>query len=87
MSQPWRYQIRAGGGLGERWRDWFEDMEVRTSTQGGTEVTTLTGPVADQAALLGLLQKLYTLGMPLLSVWREEEGKKDVTPGCETSGL
>jgi hypothetical protein len=31
----------------------------------------LTGPVADQAALLGLLQKLYTLGLPLLLVQRK----------------
>ena len=34
--------------------------------------TTLTGTVADQAALLGLLQQLYTLGLPLLLVRRKE---------------
>ena len=37
---------------------------------GGLAITTLTGAVADQAALLGLLQQLYTLGLPLLLVKR-----------------
>lgn len=71
MTTPWRYQIQVEGRLGERWLHWFEDMEVTTQAASGFETTTLTGTVADDAALLGLLQKLYTLGLPLLLVQRE----------------
>jgi hypothetical protein len=72
MTQPWRYQIQVEGRLSERWMLWFEDMEVSTQVGNGSEITTLTGAVVDQAALLGLLQKLYTLGLSLLLVQREE---------------
>jgi len=42
---------------------------ARTATDDqGLAVTTLTGTVADQAALMGLLQTLYNLGFPLLRV-------------------
>ncbi len=66
------YQIRVQGRLSERWAHWFEEMSIEADA-GGT--TVLKGAVADQAALLGLLQKLYTLGMPLLSVRRVETGE------------
>jgi hypothetical protein len=82
MAEPWRYRIRAQGHLSERWRHWFDDMEVNITSEAGAEVTTLTGPVADQAALLGLLQHLYTLGLPLLAVQREEGGEIDSGPGA-----
>lgn len=45
-------------------------MRVVNQGEGRDATTTLTGPVADQAALLGILQKLYTLGLPLLLVQR-----------------
>ena len=75
MTQPWRYQIQVQGQLGERWAHWFDDLNV---TKSGTEpeITTLTGAMVDQAALLGVLHKLYTLGLPLLLV-RREEGEGD----------
>ncbi len=75
MIERRRYQIRVEGRLSERWQHWFDDMDV--TTQAGTGTTTLTGAVADQAALLGLLQKLYTLGLPLLLVRREEDGEME----------
>ena len=73
MTQQWRYQIRVQGWLSERWMHWFEDMEVHVQTELGAETTTLTGTVADQAALFGVLQQLYTLGLPVLLVRREED--------------
>jgi hypothetical protein len=59
------YQIRIKGHLDQGWRDWFEGMSIATDDNGDTLVS---GPVADQAALHGLLKKVRDLGMPLLSV-------------------
>ena len=63
------YQIRIKGHLGARWADWFGGMTI-TRQEGGE--TLLTGPVADQAALHGLLRKVRDLGMPLISAVRTE---------------
>jgi hypothetical protein len=61
------YQIRIKGHLGDRWTDWFEGLTIALQENGDT---LLTGPVADQAALHGLLKKVRDLGMPLISVNR-----------------
>ena len=65
---PAHYQIKVKGRLGSQWCDWFEDMTI-TSEEG---VTTITGKVADQAALHGLLIRVRDLGLPLISVKRVE---------------
>lgn len=62
-----QYEILIKGILGDQWSDWFDDMELRYDEHGNT---TLTGPVVDQAALHGLLDKVRDLGMTLLSVTR-----------------
>ncbi len=73
MADQEQYQIQVQGWISERWRDWFDGMSIsRDRTSNGVPITRLTGIVADQAALLGLLQKLYTLGFPLLLVRRKE---------------
>jgi hypothetical protein len=59
------YQIRVRGCLDKQWSSWFDGLTV-TLEEGGD--TLLTGPVADQAALHGLLKKVRDLGLPLLSV-------------------
>jgi hypothetical protein len=72
QGQPATYQIQVQGWISERWADWFDDMTIAVSDEDDVPaITTLTGTVADQAALLGLLQKLYTLGLPLLLVRRK----------------
>jgi len=60
-----RYEIRFGGHLHSRWDSWFDGLTVTGQSDGTTVVE---GPVADQAALHGLLRKLHDLGLPLLSV-------------------
>lgn len=67
------YRIEVQGQIGERWSHWFPDMDIthRPSHDGGF-VTTLTGPVPDQAALRGILCKLWDLNLVLLSVTRYE---------------
>jgi len=64
-NQPVIYQIRIKGYLDSEWSDWFEGMIV---TLEGDDITCLTGPVIDQAALHGLLRKIRDLGIPLISV-------------------
>ena len=59
------YQIRLQGHLGPQWTTWFEGLTVTREENGDTLVT---GPVADQAALHGLLKKVRDLGVPLHSV-------------------
>lgn len=61
------YQIRITGSLCEQWCDWFQGFSVVPTGDGDT---LLTGPVADQAALYGLLSKVRDLGIPLISVNR-----------------
>jgi hypothetical protein len=65
------YQIRIEGHLGQQWADWFEGMSI-TPEDGGD--TLLTGPLADQAALHGLLKKVRDLGMTLVSINRIDAG-------------
>ena len=61
------YRIRVRGHLGERWSDWFDGLQISNEENGEA---VLTGPVADQAALHGLLIKVRDLGLPLLAVTR-----------------
>jgi hypothetical protein len=64
---PDHYEIRVRGELDRHWSAWFEGLEVSSDQPGQT---TIAGPVADQAALHGLLAKVRDLGLPLLSVRR-----------------
>jgi hypothetical protein len=66
-AEPVRYELRVQGVLDPRWPVWFEGLRV-TGDQAGQ--TTIAGPVADQAALHGLLTKIRDLGLPLLEVRR-----------------
>jgi hypothetical protein len=59
-----RYEIRVKGILDGRWTAWFEGLQV--SSDG--EDTVISGSVADQAALHGLLTKVRDLGLFLISV-------------------
>ena len=65
QPQPEIFEIRIQGHLDARWASWFDGMTI-TLTENGE--TVLTGPVADQAALHGLLKKVRDLSLPLLSV-------------------
>jgi hypothetical protein len=58
-------EIRVKGQIDEQWSEWFEGLSVAHTEDGET---VLTGSVADQAALHGLLAKLRDLGLSLLSV-------------------
>jgi hypothetical protein len=63
-----RYEILVKGVLDVHWSTWFDGLHVSSDADAGT--TTIAGPVADQAALHGLLAKVRDLGLPLLEVRR-----------------
>jgi hypothetical protein len=67
MSSPDVYEIRLKGHLDARWAAWFEGLTLHQNSDG---TTVIRGPVVDQAALHGLLQKVRDIGLPLVSVSR-----------------
>lgn len=68
LDQILAYQIKISGQLSENWSDWIENMAIEVEClDDGSPLTTLTSSV-DQAALHGLLRRLYNLGFPLISV-------------------
>ena len=70
------YEIRLTGHLDERWAAWFDGLSV---SHPGDGTTVISGPIADQAALHGLLQRVRDLGLPLLSVERVGTEAPDLT--------
>jgi hypothetical protein len=83
-DEPMVYQIRLKSHLGGQWTNWFGGLSITLEDNGDT---LLTGPVADQAALFGLLKKVRDLGMPLLSVNRVEPGSSPIlTPQGNFAG-
>ena len=60
------YEIRVEGILDQRWTIWFEGLEVSSEDSQ----TVISGPVTDQAALHGLLNRVCDLGLVLISVRR-----------------
>lgn len=78
LSRPTIYRFKVQGELDAGWAAWFEDLTV-TARQ---DETIITGPVADQAALHGLLAKIRDLGLPLISVDRidpDTDGEREPT--------
>jgi len=68
LDLPATYQIKVPGHLDKSWSDWNGGMTITVENDDyGQSITTLTGSV-DQAALQGLLRRLYSLGLPLISV-------------------
>jgi hypothetical protein len=64
-KSPVHYEIRVKGHLDARWEAWFDGLCLTNEIDG---TTTIHGPVVDQAALHGVLQRLGDVGVPLLSV-------------------
>ena len=77
-DQPGRYRICAQGRLAEKWAEFFEGLEITCQVGAdGQVVTELCGELPDQAAVQGVLQKLYNLGLPLLSFEHLGNGPPD----------
>lgn len=77
------YQIRVRGHLGSHGAAWFEGLTI-TNEEGGDAI--LEGPLADQAALYGVLIRVRDLGLPLLSVTLVSPGDERRAAG-DTRGV
>ena len=75
QHNPGRYEIRLKGHLASRWAAWFDGLSLTNESDG---TTLIQGPVADQAALHGLLQKVRDVGLPLVSVTQVEPDQPEV---------
>ena len=75
LDRPVTYQIKVPGEIDLAWADWSENLTITVEQQGDEPpVSTLTGTL-DQAALQGILRRLYSLGLPLISaVWIDRAG-------------
>ena len=71
MAPALHYEIRVNGVLSSGWSAWFEGLQVASDEH---DQTTIAGPIADQAALHGLLAKVRDLGLELLEVRRTDPG-------------
>jgi hypothetical protein len=75
--EPGSYEIRLDGHLEPRWAAWFDGMSLTNDSDG---TTVLSGPVVDQAALHGLLQRVRDVGLALLSVTPVRPEEPDAPP-------
>ena len=75
QHNPGRYEIRVKGHLDSRWAAWFDGLTLTHESDG---TTLIHGPVADQVALHGLLQKIRDVGLPLVSVTQVEPDQPNV---------
>ncbi len=62
---PTEYHIRLQGHLAQHWSSWFDNLAISNEANGEA---VLCGPLADQAALHGVLIRIRDLGLPLLAV-------------------
>ncbi len=81
--EPGLYEIRVKGHLDHQWDAWFGGLTITLEEAGNT---LLAGPVADQAALHGLLRKVRDLGTPLISVIHVEESQAATSQSTTESG-
>jgi len=72
MDRPWYYEIQVEGKLSERWKGWFEGLAINPGPGGNT---VLSGLLVDQAALLGVLNKIHAVNLTLVSVERKILGE------------
>ena len=72
---PGEYVIKVKGHLDERKSYWFEGLSLTTGfDEDDHPITTLSGPLADQAALHGVLAKIRDMNLPLISVSQVKTG-------------
>jgi len=79
LSSPGLYQICVAGRIDSKWAEYLHGMTITTierSGKAGGVMTELSGLLPDQAALMGVLWQLYSLGVGLISVRCSEYQEK-----------
>lgn len=71
MAESINCQIRVKGHLSEKWVDWFGGLDIENQPNGEA---VLSGTLADEAALYGVLKRIYDLGMIPISLYCVESG-------------
>ncbi len=86
ISGPAKYRIRAVGEIDESWADYYGGMFVRIENPPGElKESILVGWLDDQAALLGVMERLYNKGFPIISVEHQQVSDgTDLDKGAET---
>ena len=75
FDSPATYRIGVQGRIPTKWCDRMEGMTItERAPEAESHVTTLLGELSDQAALAGVLNTLYELHLPVLSVERLSAG-------------
>jgi hypothetical protein len=69
MEAGIEWEIRVRGRLGGEWSPWFDGLTIRSLESGESQ---LTGRLADQAALFGVLTRIRDLGLELIALQRVE---------------
>ena len=72
MDQPRFYEIHIEGHLADRWSDWFEGLAIHNDLNGEA---ILSGSLPDQAALIGVLNRIQSLNLVLISVIKRSTDK------------
>jgi hypothetical protein len=75
LDEPAVYRIQVQGVISQHWLSCFDEMKISVEGEDGTAITTFIGQIVDQAALQGMLQKIYILGLVLLEVERKLKGE------------
>jgi hypothetical protein len=86
---PVFYEIRISGRLNPEWAEWFGNIDIRMEQTSEGASSILSGPVADQAALFGILNRIRDLGLRLISVNMiapDKAHKTNREPGQEVEG-
>jgi hypothetical protein len=87
MAGAAAYRVCVQGAIERSWADLFGGMKVTyRNLATPNALTVLTGDVLDQAELIGLLNRLYGLGLPLVSVqWRHSKADSNVNRRARTA--
>ena len=68
FHRPGKYHIRVQGVVSDNWNDYLQGMAIEIDKTEDSQTSILTGELVDQAALLGVLNVLYNMRFPVLSV-------------------
>jgi hypothetical protein len=77
LDEPVVCHVRIQGSLAQHWSEYLGGLSISVTGEPGHTVTTLSGEVLDQAALMGILNGLYGMGYPLLSAECQSLARKE----------